>query len=174
MRRGLFVGRFQPPHFGHFRSIEWILSEGGVDELIVVIGSAQESHTLQNPFTAGERFEMLLLGFRELGIDASRIHIVPVKDIAMNFVWTRYLEMMLPRFSVVFTRNPLVYRLFEEYGYEVRMQPLYDRGRYTATRIRKLMIEGRAEWREAVPRSVAEYIDEIRGVERLVSLVRGD
>ena len=29
------------------------------DELIVGIGSAQESHTLENPYTAGERIEMI-------------------------------------------------------------------------------------------------------------------
>ncbi len=172
-QRALFVGRFQPPHYGHFRAIEWIFREVGVDEVIVVIGSAQESHTVKNPFTAGERFEMLLCGLREAGL-ASRAYIVPVSDIAMNFVWVRYLELLLPRFDVVVTRNPLVYRLFSEYGYRVVMQPMFDRGELSATRIRELMLSGNGYWRRLVPRCVASYIDSIMGVERLRAVAGSD
>ncbi len=167
MARGLFVGRFQPPHYGHFEVIRWILDNGFVDELIIVIGSAQESHTLKDPFTAGERFEMLMLGLKELNISCDRIIIVPVQDIAMNHVWVRYLEMLLPRFEVVFSRNPLVVRLFKEYGYKVVEPPPFSRSEYSATRIRELMLRGDNAWRMYVPRSIVEFIDKIKGVERL-------
>lgn len=169
----MFVGRFQPPHYGHFRAIRWIVDELGVDEVIVVIGSAQESHTVRNPFTAGERFEMLLCGLREVGL-ANRVYIVPVADIAMNFVWVRYLELLLPRFTVVVTRNPLVYRLFAEYGYKVVSQPMFDRDELSATRIRELMLGGDGSWRKLVPPCVASYIDSIRGVERLRDVAGSD
>ncbi|HDM88409.1 MAG TPA: nicotinamide-nucleotide adenylyltransferase, partial [Candidatus Bathyarchaeota archaeon] len=43
MRRGLFIGRFQPPHLGHLHAIKQALEE--CDELIIVIGSSQYSHT---------------------------------------------------------------------------------------------------------------------------------
>jgi len=172
--RGLFVGRFQPLHMGHLRAIEWALGSGVVDELVVVIGSAQESHTLRNPFTAGERVEMLLRGLGEYGIGRDRVLVVPVQDIAMNFVWVRYLEMLLPRFDVVITRNPLVERLFSEYGYRVIGQPLFERKRYSATRIRELMVKGDDSWRTLVPSTVAEFIEEIKGVERLQRLASRD
>ncbi len=55
--RAFFVGRFQPYHLGHHEVIRSILRE--VDELIIGIGSAQESHSLENPFTAGERVLMI-------------------------------------------------------------------------------------------------------------------
>ncbi|MEM0023032.1 MAG: adenylyltransferase/cytidyltransferase family protein, partial [Archaeoglobaceae archaeon] len=48
--RALFIGRFQPYHLGHHEVVKKILEE--VDELIIGIGSAQESHSLENPFTA--------------------------------------------------------------------------------------------------------------------------
>ena len=41
-KRGLFVGRFQPFHLGHLDMVKYALTE--VDELIIVIGSAQDSH----------------------------------------------------------------------------------------------------------------------------------
>jgi len=171
--RGVFVGRFQPPHFGHFSVVKWALGEGGFEEVIVVIGSAQESHTVRNPFTAGERFEMIVRGLREMGIDLRRVFIVPVSDIAMNHVWVRYLELLLPRFDAVISRNPLVVRLFREYGYRVVMPPLFNRGLYSATRLRELMLRG-GDWKALVPRSVAEFIESIRGVERLREVALGD
>ncbi len=47
--RGLYIGRFQPYHLGHQAVLEKIAEE--VDEIVIVIGSAQESHTAENPFT---------------------------------------------------------------------------------------------------------------------------
>jgi len=51
--RGLLVGRMQPVHLGHLQVIRRILDE--VDEVIIGVGSAQLSHTIKDPFTAGER-----------------------------------------------------------------------------------------------------------------------
>ena len=55
--RGLYIGRFQPYHLGHQAVLEKIAEE--MDEIVIVIGSAQESHTAENPFTSGERMEMI-------------------------------------------------------------------------------------------------------------------
>jgi len=49
VKRGLFVGRFQPFHLGHLGVVKDILNE--VDELVIVVGSAQYSHRIDNPFT---------------------------------------------------------------------------------------------------------------------------
>ena len=57
VNRGLYVGRFQPFHLGHLRAIKAVLKE--VDEIVIVIGSAQYSHNSNNPFTAGERLVMI-------------------------------------------------------------------------------------------------------------------
>jgi len=43
VRRGLFVGSFQPFHLGHLEAIRDVLEE--VDELVIVIDSAQYSHS---------------------------------------------------------------------------------------------------------------------------------
>ena len=51
--RGLLIGRMQPVHNGHIQIIEKTLNY--VDEVVIGIGSAQLSHELKDPFTAGER-----------------------------------------------------------------------------------------------------------------------
>jgi nicotinamide-nucleotide adenylyltransferase len=55
--RGLFIGRFQPFHLGHLATVKFALKN--VEELVIIIGSAQKSHELRNPFTAGERIQMI-------------------------------------------------------------------------------------------------------------------
>src|SRR5436189_227334 len=55
--RAFFIGRFQPFHRGHLAMVRRILESN--EEIIVGIGSAQYSHTGENPFTAGERYEMI-------------------------------------------------------------------------------------------------------------------
>ena len=52
MKRGFYIGRFQPYHNGHQLVLERIATEA--DEIIIGVGSAQLSHTRDNPFTSGE------------------------------------------------------------------------------------------------------------------------
>src|SRR6266700_8062812 len=64
---GLYVGRFQPFHLGHLQAIKYIL--GRVDDLIILVGSAQHSHTHENPFTAVERITMIRRALKDAKID---------------------------------------------------------------------------------------------------------
>lgn len=171
MRRGLFVGRFQPLHLGHIHAIKTALSE--CDELVIVVGSAQYSHTLENPFTAGERIEMIRRALAEENIDLGRVYIIPVPDVGEHSVWVARVKSFCPSFQVVYTNNPLVRRLFEEEGYEVKPVNLYQRDLEMGAKIRELMLKG-GSWENLVPRSVAEYIKSIGGVERLRTIAQKD
>ncbi|WP_420877957.1 nicotinamide-nucleotide adenylyltransferase [Sulfodiicoccus acidiphilus] len=151
--------------------VKWALDR--VDELVVLVGSAQESHTLSNPFTAGERIEMIRMGLKEYGLDERTI-VVPISDVLMNSVWVYHVKIHVPKFGKVFARNPLVLRLFKEAGYEVEMPPLYNREKYNSTIIRKYIIVGE-NWSELVPKSVHRYIvEEIHGDERLKDIAGSD
>ena len=171
MRRGLFIGRFQPPHLGHLHAIRSALRE--CDELIIVVGSAQYSHTAENPFTAGERIEMLQRVLIEEGIDLERVYLIPVPDVGEHSIWVSKVKSFCPSFDVVYTNNPLVRRLFQEEGFEVKSINLYQRDLEMGTKIRERMLGG-APWEDLVPRCVAEYVKMIRGVERLREVVRRD
>lgn len=166
--RGLFVGRFQPLHRGHLEVLERI--SGEVDRLIVVVGSSQYSHTLENPFTAGERVWMLEESFVDRGLRAT---IVPVPDVHRNSLWVSHVETFVPPFEVCYMNNPLPKRLFEEAGYEVRTFDLVDRDRYEATQIRERMLEGDT-WQDLVPKAVVDIVEEIDGVERLREVTSSD
>ena len=170
--RGVYPGRFQPIHWGHIEVIKWALTK--VDELIIVVGSAQESHTLSNPFTAGERIVMIRAGLKDAGIDLSRVMVIPVPDILLNAVWAKYVAMYVPPFKYAIARNPLVVRLFKEAGYEVLIPPPYNRELYSSTKIRKMILLGDDSWKSLVPSSVVKIIEEIKGIERIREIAGRD
>jgi len=161
--RGFFIGRFQPYHYGHHEVIKNVIEK--VDELIIGIGSAQESHELENPFTAGERILMISSALDELGIK-KRVYIIPLEDIYRNSLWVSHVCSMVPPFQVVFSNNPLVVRLFLEAGFKVFHTSMYNREEFQGTEIRRRMLEGE-EWESLVPPSVVEIIREIDGLKRI-------
>ncbi|RLI17463.1 nicotinamide-nucleotide adenylyltransferase [Candidatus Bathyarchaeota archaeon] len=171
MRRGLFIGRFQPFHKGHLYAVKRILEE--VDELIIVVGSAQMSHELDNPFTAGERIEMIRRALDAEGIDRGRYMLIPIPDAPAHTVWVSMVESQTPRFDIVYTNQPLTRRLMLEAGYEVRGIELYERERYEATEIRRRILVGE-DWRDLVPEEVYRYLMEIDGVGRIRDLAKSD
>lgn len=170
-KRGLYVGRFQPFHLGHLTAVKSILKQ--VDEIIIVIGSAQYSHRLDNPFTAGERMTMIRLALAEAKIDCSRVWIVPVADVHLHMMWVSALEGYTPRFSVVYSNEPLTRRLFMEAKYKVKAVPFYERKVYASTHVREKMLRDDS-WQKLVPRSVADYVKEIDGINRLRDLAKSD
>jgi len=66
---GLYIGRFQPFHNGHLQAVKSILRE--VDELVIMVASAQLSHSETNSFTAGERLT-IRLALDEAGVGPKR------------------------------------------------------------------------------------------------------
>jgi nicotinamide-nucleotide adenylyltransferase len=171
INRGLYVGRFQPFHIGHLDAIEYVLEE--VDELVIVIGSAQYSHNSNDPFTAGERLFMIHKALLEAKVDNSKLWIVPVPDVHLHMLWVSAVEGYTPKFNLLYSNEPLTRRLFMEAGYLVKNIPLFDRKEYDSTIVRKKMIKDES-WTDLVPRSVAEFIIEIDGVNRLRDLTQTD
>ena len=170
-KRGLFVGRFQPFHLGHLSAIKDILKE--VEELVIVIGSAQYSHNLNNPFTAGERLIMIRKALEEAGIDYSRVWVVPVPDAHLHMMWVSAMEGYTPPFDVVYSNEPLTRRLFIEAKYRVKSIRFHERKLYSSTEIRERILKEES-WEKLVPKSVAAFIKEIDGVNRLRDLTKSD
>jgi nicotinamide-nucleotide adenylyltransferase len=171
LKRGLYVGRFQPFHLGHLSAIKDVLKE--TNELVIVIGSAQYSHTFNNPFTAGERLVMVRKALEESRVNSEQIWIVPVPDVHLHMMWVSSLEGYTPHFNVVYSNEPLTRRLFMESGYKVEPIRLFDRKDYSSTEIRQKMVKDE-NWQKLVPKSVAAFIQEIDGVNRLKDLIKTD
>jgi nicotinamide-nucleotide adenylyltransferase len=152
-------------------SIQFILED--CSDVVIVIGSALTSHQADNPFTSGERIEMIHLALGHKGIGRGVYQIVPVADVKIHSVWVAHIESLCPPFDVVYTNEALTSRLFSEKGYEVREIPFYKRRIYAGTEFRRRALKGE-DWRELVPEPVAEYLDEHGLVERIRRLNESD
>lgn len=168
MRRGFYIGRFQPYHNGHHRMVQSI--DDDVDELVLGIGSADVSHTTHDPFTAGERIMMITKSLAEIDLVT---YVVPIEDIDRHAVWVSHLESMTPEFDVVYSNNPLVVQLFKEVGIEVQQSPMFNRTVLEGTEIRERMVAD-DDWQTLVPDSVADVIEEIDGIERIQRVSQTD
>ena len=172
MTNALFIGRFQPFHKGHLATVKFALER--VEQLVIVVGSAQKSHEPRNPFTAGERIRMIK---QSLDIDdetdVRRILIIPVPDTDVHALWTHQVDMLVPKYDVVFANDLFTLMLFQEKGIKALEAPLYRRDEMKATEIRKRMIAEEI-WEDLVPIPVSKVIKEINGVERVKALSRRD
>ena len=170
--RAVYIGRFQPFHNGHLKCVNYIMNKA--DELIILVGSAQASHTLMQPFTAGERIEMIRNALNESGVDCSRYYIIPVEDtFGSHSIWVSKVKSLVPTFDIVFSNSPLTKRLFIEAGFKVESLPFFNRKLYSATKVREKII-AEEDWRDLVPSSVYSFIISIGGDERLRDLSKSD
>lgn len=81
------IGRFEPFHNGHFAMLRQALAQART--VIVVLGSAGGARTVKNPFTAGERRQMIEGAVA--GWDAARVadlRFVAVRDYCESVRWT--------------------------------------------------------------------------------------
>jgi nicotinamide-nucleotide adenylyltransferase len=172
LTNGLFIGRFQPFHKGHLATVKFALER--VEQLVIVVGSSQKSHEPRNPFTAGERIRMIKESLDIDGeTDVRRILIIPVPDTDVHALWIHQVDMLVPKYDVVFANDLFTLMLFQEKGIKALEAPLYRRDEMKATEIRKRMI-AKEIWEDLVPIPVSKVIKEINGVERIKALSRRD
>jgi len=157
-KTGIFIGRFQPFHLGHLATVKYALEQ--VRHLYIVVGSSQKSHEFRNPFTAGERILMIRNTLNDEQVDPSRYLIIPVPDASGHAVWTANIDQVVPKYEVVFSSDRLTLQLYKEKGVPVIEPPLLDRPIFSATEVRKRIIDG-GRWKPLVPTSVVKIIDPI-------------
>lgn len=170
VKRGLFIGRFQPLHNGHINSIKYCLNK--VDELVIVIGSADKSFEFKNPFTAGERLEMIREAIcNEIKKETlQKIFLIPVPDIGTHRLWTYNVDLLVPRYSIVFTNDQFTTMLFKEREIEIIHPELINREKLSATEVR-FRIANDKNWKELVSSSTVKIIEELNGIERIKTII---
>jgi len=162
---GFYTGRFQPFHLGHLSAIKQALSD--VDFLIIGIGSAQYSHTPDNPFTTEERTEYIKQALLENGIRENQFEIIPIPDIHSNPDWPAHVRKLVPPFEVVFVGDDgLVKELFETHT-DLPVKIVKKEISISSTEIREAMLKNE-DWKKYLSGSTIKYLENIKGVERII------
>lgn len=147
---GLYIGRFQPFHNGHFDAIKQMKAEG-VTKIIIGIGSCQESQTARNPLSFEERKTMITLVL-------PNVKIVAIPDFNNLKLWSEYIIKNLPKFDVLYSGNPWTKKAFSNTG--VTIKSLEKNIIISATIIRD-KIRNKEKIDHLVPTEVKKYLEEI-------------
>ncbi len=164
------VGRFQPFHLGHLHLAEQILKEG---DLAVAVAGAQFNHIEKDPFTAGERIEMIHASLAEAGADMARCTVSAVENQPNAAAWPAYLRSALPEFGAAYSGNAYVRALLKGAGIRAAEPAMLDRGNLSGSRIRSLMASG-GNWRPLVPPAAARVIERAGGPARMAAITETD
>ena len=169
--RGLMMGRFQPFHKGHLELVKQILEQ--CDEVIIAITSAQFNYLEKDPFTAGERIEMIHNCIKESEIDLNRCFVISIENQFNIATWASYLKSALPHFDKVYSGNDYVSMLLADSGIEVVKPEFLDREQFNATKIRSMIISDQ-NWKDSVPNAVYEFLTKIDAKTRLSVISKSD
>lgn len=167
----LFIGRFQPFHLGHLSAIKQALKQ--TSHLYIGIGSTQYNFQSENPFTTGERIQMIQVALKEAKIDPAKYSIIPIPNIENYALWAQHVINYLPPFDTLFTGSNICTRLFTEQNKSLKnpckiIKPVFEQ-KISATKLRELMLKN-GKWEPLVPKSVATLLKKWEAPTRLKSI----
>jgi nicotinamide-nucleotide adenylyltransferase len=151
--------------------VKQILEE--CDEIIIAITSSQFNYLEKDPFTAGERMEMIHDSLKEPSIDLARCYIVSLENQFNVATWASYLKSALPHFDKVYSGNDYVSMLLSDSGISVVTPTFFNRNQYNATKIRSMIISDE-NWKDSVPNAVYKLLTKINAKNRLTVISKSD
>lgn len=173
MKRSLIIGRFQPFHIGHLSLMRYALSVS--DELIIIIGSANKSHTIINPFTIEERNEMMNLIIKEEFFEKP-VYINNISDFSKDEEWFSQLKNLVPEFDVFVSGNNPGYKtmqkIFEHQNISVSI--LKNSINIDASWIREELKNGKKNITQFLHISTVRYLEKINGTQRIKNSNKND
>lgn len=152
----IYIGRFQPVHFGHLHIIQKALLQA--EKLIILLGSSQESRTLKNIWTAEERIKMFQSALN--ADELKKICFIPIEDIPNDEIWKQYIQNKINK--VIGEKSPsigLIGHTKDESSYYLKLFPQWDYlevenyQNISATPLRKRFLAGETTFPE-IPNNV--------------------
>ncbi len=152
MKSCVFIGRFQPFHNGHLMVIKGMAKL--CEQVVIVIGSAQEHDTKENPYTAAQRKDMIqrTLQTEDL-IPKYNIEFREVDDYKDDAEWTDKVCSQCGQIGAVWTGDNLTKECFEKKGIEVK--EIKEVPGISGTEIRAKIAAEDDSWKDQVPVDVA-------------------
>lgn len=118
----VFIGRFQPFHYGHLHIVEKALEQA--EQLIIVLGSAYKPRSGKHPFFASEREAMIRLALGEE--KAARVKFVAMRDYFDNDKWAKHVSEAVAEFTPANTRVGIIGHDKDESSYYLHMFPQWE------------------------------------------------
>ncbi len=160
----LFIGRFQPFHYGHIDALNQARRKG-ITEFIIGIWSSNKEHTVENPFTYEERKTMISKILKALNI---KFTIYALPDFDSDADRKNYIINNVPNFDTVISGNPRTSGIFKKTKYGVLSLKITKDIKSTAIR-HMLYINDTEGLKQLVPGQILLYLHHINAAKRLVN-----
>lgn len=118
----VFIGRFQPFHLAHMRTIQIALEHS--QHVILALGSAQNERNIKNPFLAVEREQMILSNFSEE--DQARIKFVHVIDVYNDEKWQKLVKSLVSDVVESHAKVGLIGHFKDDSSYYLKFFPEWE------------------------------------------------
>ncbi len=162
-KHSFLVSRFQPFHNGHKSLVDKMLRESKYSTII--LGSAQESRTQKNPFTADERINMI----KNIYGDRKNLNIFTLDDIHDDGRWYSYVMQKLDEKSRRFGKPEAFYCGGAEEGAwfdkgELKIEILdrlkqNNKLKISGTEIRDMIRNNDESWKSYISEENVKYIE---------------
>jgi bifunctional NMN adenylyltransferase/nudix hydrolase len=170
---GIYIGRFQPFHLGHLRSLKLALERA--EQVILILGSHRAAADVRNPWSSQERIEMIQSC---LEVDTlNRIHFLPIRDwLYSDNLWLAAIQQMV--FDITQGSSSVVVfgHRKDASSYYLNLFPQWDyieTGSFqnlNSTDIRQAYFEGKDSYLPVVPPSVAQCLEHFKQDNRYLTL----
>nr|MBD3197660.1 nicotinamide-nucleotide adenylyltransferase [Candidatus Lokiarchaeota archaeon]MBD3202054.1 nicotinamide-nucleotide adenylyltransferase [Candidatus Lokiarchaeota archaeon] len=161
----LFIGRFQPLHHGHIYVLYRIFESHNMVK--IGIGSSQLSHTADNPFTKEERKQFIKSALNKRSISSDKYQIYYIPDIFNAQEWVDHVVSIVGSFSIVYSNSDWVRELFKNENYKIANKLSIFKNKYSGTRIRNMINQGKEDWESLVPNEVINLMKDFNGLKRI-------
>jgi bifunctional NMN adenylyltransferase/nudix hydrolase len=173
----VLIGRFQPFHNAHLEIIKRCTAL--TDQLVVIVGSANQPRTYKNPFSFDERRKMILAATAGLSM---RVHVEPNVDTIYNDqAWAVRVQGIHSKYRILGTKDAIIGHkkdessfyldMFPQWGYEnvEEIEPL------SAVNIRDLYFKRNANMafiKGVVPETTFNFLDQFKSTEDYEQIIR--
>ncbi len=144
----VFIGRFQPFHLAHMRTIQIALEHS--QHVILALGSAQNERNIKNPFLAVEREQMILSNFSKE--DQARIKFVHVIDVYNDEKWQKLVKSLVNDVVEPHAKVGLIGHFKDDSSYYLKFFPEWEmveleslEGALSATPMREAYYRGQIQ-----------------------------
>jgi len=154
----IYIGRFEPPHNGHFATIRKALEQ--TEKMLIFIGSHEVCRSLRNPFTTEERMEMLRISLTK--DEQKKITFIPIHDSNYNHIeWVKELKEKVQdngRIGIIgYKKDRTSYYLDLFPEWEFVEMPVQENG-LSSTEIRDKWFAGTLTEQDKIPLAVYSYL----------------
>lgn len=160
----VFIGRFQPFHFAHKEVIDIAFSMS--QQVILVLGSAQNERSIKNPFSIAEREQMILGSFS--AAEQKKLYFVPIADLYNDVKWVNAVKAGVNAMTGENTKIGLIGHFKDESSYYLRLFPEWQlveldnlKNALSATPLREKYYRGEID-QEHFPDHVKQFLSEFK------------